>query len=333
MSRVKINLTQIERVSDRLKGLKIKESHRNRDFITFNADRKEKIMAYLLCTAICHQTYTLVNKDKNLVGWNYLEYVFSNLAKSNSRLLDIEYINSKSDSQLTSEIEKLFPEGNKNSQCTLDKLSERVILIKDIGETLKNKYNSNIENLIEEIEIRLSNKGKGIYELLNDFKAFQDPLKKKSTLLIKLLYQSDLINIYNFKDFKPLMDYHMQRLLLRSSCIDILDVKLESDLKNKRYLDSDMEIREKCVEAIRIISSSSGISILDLDDIFWALGRSCCNDKILCKDGQCSKEPCTLTTVIDLKSHEKCLLEGSCMGSLNENYLDFWQPQVRTNFY
>jgi hypothetical protein len=326
-------MKQIEGITEKLEDITIKDSYRNREFITFNAKRNKRIIAYFFCSAICHQTYSLVNRDKNLIGWNYLEYVFSNLAKSDSELLDIEYINRKTKDELITEFQQLFPESNENSQCTLDNLCERIGLLKNIGQILQDKYNSQIEMLINKPEMKLLDNGKGLYELLNDFQAFKHPLKKKSTLFIKLLLQSGIIHILDEEKFEPLMDYHMQRLLLRTSCINVLDNRLEQTLKNKILLDSDKEIREKCVDAIKIISKLSGISNLDLDDIFWALGRSCCNNKIICRDRQCSKNPCTLHSIISLEKHDHCLFEGICIGSLNENYQKFWEPQVQTNYY
>lgn len=333
MEQVNMNIKQIELIAEKLKDIRIKDSYRNREFITFNARRDKKIMAYLFCSSICHQTHSLINIDKNLIGWNYLEYVFLNLAKFDSKLLDIEYINRKSKNELIIDFQQLFPESNEIAQCTLDKLPERIDFLKDIGQILQDKYECKIENLINKSEMKLFDNEKGLYELLNDFQAFKDPLKKKSTLFIKLLFQSGIIHILDDGKFEPLMDYHMQRLLLRTSCIDVLDNKLDQMLKNKILIDSDIEIREKCVDAIRIISKLSGISILDLDDIFWAIGRSCCNDKIICRDRQCSKNPCTLDSIIYLEKHEKCLFEGVCIGSFNNSYQKYWEPQVKTCFY
>ena len=87
MEKVIINIKQIERLTEKLEDIRIKDSYRNREFITFNAKRNKKIIAYFFCSAICHQTYSLVNRDKNLIGWNYLEYVFLYI------IIDIKHIN------------------------------------------------------------------------------------------------------------------------------------------------------------------------------------------------------------------------------------------------
>ncbi len=52
-----------------------------------------------------------------------------------------------------------------------------------------------------------------------------------------------------------------------------------------------------------------------------------------CRDRQFSKNPCTLHSIISLEKYEHCLFEGICVGSLNENYQKFWEPQVLTYYY
>ncbi len=84
--------------------------------------------------------------------------------------------------------------------------------------------------------------------------AFVDPMKKKSTIFIKLLEQGGLIEVKDPENYLPMMDYHMQRVLLRMGCVEITDESLTRALKEKRILTSDTEIRSKCCDAIKIIS-------------------------------------------------------------------------------
>lgn len=333
MEKIKVNGEQTVKIGQALKDFRIKEEYKNREFLTFQSVHEKKIVGYLFCAAICHQTYSLVNKSKNLVGWNYLEHVFSNLAKEDSNLLSIEYVSGREERELISEFGKLFPEVDGSERCTLDKLPERIALVKNIAEVVNSRFNGEISRLKEELEKGFSRGGNEVYEIMRGFKAFQDPLGKKSTLFLKLIYQSGLVDVQGYNEFKPLMDYHMQRLLLRSGCVEVLDMNIEEKLKKRQQIDSDEEIREKCIQAIEIISEVSGIGILDIDDIFWALGRSCCNNKVLCRDRECSKSPCTLISVIDLDEHERCLLEQVCVGKVKEDYQKFWEPNVRTNYY
>ncbi|MBU0530577.1 MAG: hypothetical protein KKC05_02785, partial [Nanoarchaeota archaeon] len=187
--------------------------------------------------------------------------------------------------------------------------------------------------LIKQSNNLLINKGQGLYELLDKFEAYRDPLKKKSTLFIKFLVEADLFEIKDTENLVPMMDYHMQRVLLRMGCVEILDADLKNKLLKRERIDSDEEIRSACVEALKIVSRVSGHDVTKMNDFFWPLGRSCCGEKTLCFDMRCSKSPCTFDLLVELASHEKCVFEGVCKGSLNQEYRSYWQPIVETHYY
>ncbi len=81
----------------------------------------------------------------------------------------------------------------------------------------------------------------------------------------------------------------MQRVLLRTGCVDIVDESLESDLKNKNPIADDHEIREACIESMKLIAETSGLSVFKMNDVFYTMGRSCCNEEMLCQSGICEK--------------------------------------------
>ena len=64
------------------------------------------------------------------------------------------------------------------------------------------------------------------------------------------------------------------------------------------YLDSDVLVRSKAVEAATLLGKLADKSMGQIGDFFWALGRSCCKVKRLCKDGSCDKDPCTLRILL-----------------------------------
>lgn len=316
-----------------MKNVGIRDTHGNRSFITFQAPSEKKLLAYLLCSAICHQTHNLKNADKNLIGWNYLEHVFEKLAIEESSLLDLKYLYEMSNHELQVEFEKLFPESETNSKSSLDRIEERINLIKNVVHIITSAGYNSIHTYFKRCDGYLYNNGTGLYETLSNMEAFKDPLKKKSTLFIKLLDQSGLINVKDPEHYEPLMDYHMQRLLLRTGCVKVQDSKLEFKLKRRKPIESDEIIRKECITAIKEISNKTGISVLDLDDLFWAIGRSCCKEKTLCRDKHCNKNPCTFEIVSNIEKHEFCIFEGVCLGSLEEEYQSFWEPQVSTSYY
>ncbi len=333
MSQVKINKEQCKKIGNIVKNYKFRPSFYKREFITFEVDKETKARAYFYAVAICHQTHTLINRKLNLKGWDYLSYVFINLAKDNSDLLNPKYLSSLTIKELSSRLKILFSEDDDPENCTLDRLSERADFLIQTAKIIREEYDNKITDLLKLSSGFLFNEGKGLYELLEKFPAYSDKLRKKSTVFIKFLEDSGLIKIKDPENFIPVMDYHIQRVMLRTGCVEIIDSSLQKKLLNKEKIESDEEIRGFCVEAIKIISKVSGFKVTMLDDFFWSLGRSCCREKILCYKGECDKNPCTFETFISLSSHNKCIFEKVCKGSVDEEYRKYWQPIVETHYY
>lgn len=331
--KVKVNTKQCEKVGEVLKKLQFRPSFYKREFLAFKGTEEAKIRIYLYTSAICHQTHALINKKKNLKGWDYIEYVFLNLARKKSKLLEPRYLAKLSVKELSEKLKFLFSNNGNPDDCTLDRLNERARFLIEIGKILQEKYSSKAINLIRASNGLLVNNGKGLYELLDQLESYSDPFKKKSTLFIKFLIDAGLLRIKDPQNFVPIMDYHMQRVLLRMGCVEILDKKLKEKLLKKEKIKSDEEIRNACIETIIIMSKISGYNVIRMNDFFWSLGRSCCREKTLCFDKECSRNPCTFNLIVKLDSHDRCVFEKVCKGSINEEYRNYWQPIVKTHYY
>jgi hypothetical protein len=269
----------------------------------------------------------------NLWGWDYLEHAFLEIAKNHKELINPAFLVNMSANELSALLRPHFSPDANSKNCTLDRLDERAALMIEAPDFISKKYNGTIAKLMEICEQRLYNNGKGLYETLRGIEAFSDPLQKKSTFLIKLLEEGGMIKIQDHESFIPIMDYHMQRVLMRLGCVDIIDAQLHRQLVDRKPIESDEEIRLACVDAFRIISDVSGYPVTKMNDFFWSLGRSCCNETTLCKDRFCSKKPCTLTQIIDMKEHNHCIFEKDCKGFIDEKYRNLWQPVIDTHFY
>jgi hypothetical protein len=116
-------------------------------------------------------------------------------------------------------------------------------------------------------------------------------------------------------------------------CVEVADKQLEMDLKTRRSLPEDSSVREACIEAIRLIADISGHPVTVMNDFFWPLGRSCCNETLLCRDHQCEKSPCSFILTADLREHAHCIFEGSCKAASDNDYSKYWQPVVKTHYY
>jgi hypothetical protein len=316
-----------------LANFHLNASFLQRPFLHQQADDETIARACYFAVAICHQTHQLFNTDLNLHGWDYLEHVFTALSGQKSILLDPCYIVREDRNILKKKLEDLFPRSGQNSGTSLDRTDERTDILQEAAGFISTQYGNNILRLLHSTEGRLFNNGTGFYEQLATTSVFADPLFKKSTFLIKLLTDCNLYHIRDTENILPIMDYHMQRVLLRTGAVAIPDAKLASDLRNRVFAGSDQPVRNACVEAMKMIARTSGHSILAMNDIFWPLGRSCCQTKPLCISGICEKKPCSLTANLLLDQHTNCIFETVCKGATNPLYRDFWQPEVITHFY
>lgn len=330
---VSVNTDQCKKVGKTLKQLNIRPEFYKRDFLNIDADRETQIRIYFLSVAICHQTHHLFHKELNLWGWEYMEYAFLQMLKEKHPLLNPGYLGICLESDIKNYLQEVFSFDGKKENCSLDSLDERVGMLLEICKYVRENYKGNISAMIDSTKGKLVNFGTGLYEILSRFNAFSDSQKKKITFFLKLVKDAGLIRIKDPENIIPIMDYHMQRVLLRMGCVLVTDIELQQSLINRQVLPGDSEIREACIESIKIISKTSGHDILKMNDFFWPLGRSCCNETTLCADNKCLKQPCTFFSMIDIPSHENCIFENDCLGNKDENFRKLWEPTVETHYY
>lgn len=330
---VEVNKNQCKEIGKILNQVDIRLEFMDREFLNFDADRETKLRVYFISAAICQQTYNLVNKEKNLFGWDYLEYGFLHMQSEKNPILHPGYLSICSNEDLKSNLQKTFSHDGNPKNCTLDRLDERASMLLEICDDVRKNHDGKVSNLIDGCGGKLLNNENGLYEVLSKYTAFEDPLKKKITFFLKLATDAGVILIKDPENAIPIMDYHMQRVLLRMGCADISDKELKDKLLNREELESDTEVREACISAVRIISQESGHAIMKINDFFWSLGRSCCNETTLCHNKICIKDPCTFNLMVGIDSHKHCIFEKVCKGSIIESYRNLWEPIVKTHYY
>jgi hypothetical protein len=330
---VQVNVQQAERIGKVLQQYRISSDFLKREFLSFDADRETKLRIYLLSVAICHQTHRLHHPAKNLWGWDFMEYAFLKMLKKGNPLLNPGYLCICSDSDISTILRETFSPDGKPENSTLDRIDERTQMLQEICRVIKNRHKARVSDLIDQSRGMLVNNGNGLYEVLAQITAFSDPQKKKITFFLKLATEAGLLNIRDTENIIPIMDYHMQRVLLRTGCVEVSDDILRQKLLSRERVDSDEPVRSACIEAVKIIKDISGHSILSMNDFFWPLGRSCCNETLLCQSRDCGKIPCTLMGVIGLEKHHTCILEDVCKGPIFESYRNLFEPAAETHFY
>ncbi|HSX11302.1 MAG TPA: queuosine salvage family protein [Chlamydiales bacterium] len=333
MNRVRVSVDQCKAIGKVLQTLSIKPTVYRREYFSLNVPAETKLRMFFFSIGICQQTHTLIHRKLNLVGFNYLEKIFADLAKANSELLDPFFVKNQTPQALSKRFSSLFSETGDPKDCTLDRLDERSRLCIDMSHKLVENYGGQVGALVAKSQGCLAGE-EGIYNLASHFEAYSDPLKKKSSLFVTFAHQVGLFAIQDVENLIPVMDYHVQRVLLRFGCVEILDEALRQALLKQEKLPSDEEIRSASIDAVHQLAHYSGHSLFNIHDFLWPLGRSCCKEKPLCQHGLCDKTPCTFDSFVQLPSrHTHCVFEGTCKGSLKEEYRNLWQPLVDTHYY
>lgn len=225
-------------------------------------------------------------------------------------------------------IKPFFAVDNIAENCTLDRLDERVRLWKDMAAFILQNGKSVIDFMDSS-----ENKAAYFYQNLPKTEAFSDPLQKKTSFLMKLLEDVGYADFSHSEEIIPIMDYHMQRVLMRTGCIKIEDKTLYKQLAEREKIADDSKIRQACIESMKIIAKESELSVLKMNDVFYTMGRSCCHENPLCISHSCEKNPCTLSLALDIPEKHLCIFEEVCQGAINEKYRLLWQPLVETHFY
>ena len=333
MKKIVVNINQCEKIAEIVKRLKFRPDFLDKEIYTFTSDKEVKARVYFYATAICHQTKKLISKKRRLAGWDYLTKVFIELSNSEPAFLEPKNLKGMDKNKLATRLKTLFSDYNGLEHTTLEKAEERAEFLIDCAKVLDKEYSGKVLNLLEKSNGYLVD-DHGLYNLLDEFKAYSDPLKKKSGVFLDFLTTSGIFKIKDPENFVPIVDYHIQRILLRMGCIEVNDESLRRKLMNFERIESDEEFRTAAQEVLWKISKLSGKTLIELDPIFWSLGRSCCHIKTtLCYDKVCDKNPCTFYTYMDLNNHNKCVFENVCKGSTDENYRKLLEPNVETYFY
>lgn len=154
----------------------------------------------------------------------------------------------------------------------------RTLLLQDLGKKIIKIFNGYPIEILGICKGYLRREdGEGLLDLLRIFKAYADPVEKKSMLLIKFLSYRGMIKIIDSENIQIPIDNHLTRIAIRLGLLT-LDKYIEEKIFNEvpvRY-DEDIVIRYMAREAYKYLSIISGIDIFYLDDFLWSLGRNIC---------------------------------------------------------
>ena len=152
---------------------------------------------------------------------------------------------------------------------------ERAFLLRDCAEKLLKIYDGDVMNLLKSGKFHSDI----ICEKMKIFKAYSDPLRKKSYLFLKILKRRNfgIIGKIGFP-----VDNVLVKVALNSGIVEPDKRSLEKILKGEVLTDEEVfRLREEVKVALDLLSEETGIEADVIDDILWTYGRKRKEDTIL----------------------------------------------------
>ncbi len=294
--------------------------------------REANLRFYLV--AICQHTKSLqgIIEGEWCRGWDYLERACRRVMADHPDDFSAENM-----SRITGqELRRILSDDFDPAHSTLDRVEERVKQLRDCGQRLLARYDGDAMNLYRQAGGYLHGQP-GILKLMSEFQAYSDPIQKKSFLYLMFVSQAGIWEIKDLENLKVAVDYHIMRIALRSGMVRV-EGALERVLKERREVDvaTDTKVRGAVQGACDLLVRHSGHSIFEVDNILWMMGRNCCfyDHEPICGENTCFKEDrCTFIGSIVYDCTGKCLFDGVCLGSTDEEYRKFWETNLYTEYY
>lgn len=234
---------------------------------------------YLAVVAICHQTSPRGRlplegsvKGQAFRGWDYLLHKFAQAAEERPDLISPAFWSNISADTL----QRIF-----HDEVAGDRLSDpvgRASLLRDLGSKMMLRGWRHADDIYAASDHVISGPS-GLLGLLSQFRAYDDPVKKKSLFFLALMRNSQVWTYRDNTSLGPPVDYHEIRGHLRLGTVRIVDEVLLRKVKAGTAVsaDDDIDIRAATFSAIMRISERSGLQDPSrLHYFFWNVFRSIC---------------------------------------------------------
>ncbi|MEM4718046.1 MAG: iron-sulfur cluster loop [Desulfurococcaceae archaeon] len=191
----------------------------------------------------------------------------------------------------------------------------RAYLLRDLGTKLAKIYNSRVINILNSSNnrIRGSIHQPGLVDNLRIFRAYEDPVEKKSMLLAKFLIAREYFKPIDTLDVA--VDNHLSRVAYRLGLVMVSGTLWEKIKKGFEVShEEDILLRLFVKRAYRLVCEISGSSPLVIDDFIWTMGRKTClrDSEPLC---------------------DKCLFKGFCKARKNLAFMVSEHVYYNTWYY
>ena len=207
-----------------------------------------------------------------------------------------------------------------NGICPLPLMDERLSICLDSAKKL-DKFKGSVLNLLKAASGYLIRDGKGLLEILEGFSGYRDsPFYKKSLLFVATMVNrpEKFFKIKDEGNMHAIIDYHLQRLALRTGAIEVIDQNLKRKLENRLYVTEyeEFDVRKATLDAFDIICKEAKKREKDPFEVDYYAWRA----RTYCPE---MKEP----------DCDKCLIKDPCKGSRYPSYKRLFQPVFVTTKY
>lgn len=223
-------------------------------------------------------------------------------------------------------------------QVTIRNPKQRAELLRDCGQKLAKFYNGSVLTLLDQAGNRLSVSSScnhvGLLDHLARFKAYEDPARKKSFLLLKFLLRRRLWTLDDPENLRIPVDNHLIRIALRTGIVKV-SPSFEAVLRDGRVITiaDDIALREVISDAFVEVVRYAKLPVLELDDFLWHFGRLCCKaDSPICYEG-CTTQCFVATDLLSFSCDLQCPLRESCTAYSEVRYRELKEPKLDTLYY
>ncbi len=285
-----------------------------------SVERKWQIWTELVFISICHQT-----------NWDLLHNRIIEIASNDMFQLHPSRLRKMDRKQFN----LLFTPGIDENRM---RSGERTRILQCLGELAIEWIETGDVPLFKDVEMQLSG-NHGTYHWLNQFPMFaEDPVQKKSRILIHQLLRYGLISVADPENIAPAVDYHLIRLYVRTARVRPVQTALIEQLKKGEGMRIGHVTALRCAveEAMHYSAAGAGLRIDELNYIEWQIARSfCVRQQARCTLGPIPEKPIdkVVASLPSCKAGIGCPFVAECQGSYDSGLKQIAEPPTIKSYY
>jgi hypothetical protein len=275
----------------------------------------ERFLFKLAFIAICHQ-----------INWDFLQSRMALHLLQNDGNDILEILRSVTAKEITTWLDGY-------SKPERIRAAERAGLLRDIAHVIANDFGGEPLAIYQRSAEKIDGRD-GFITQLDHFQAFkEDPLKKKSNVLLQELTRERTLRFKDENSIRPAIDYHILRLYLRTGRVITSDIEIQERLKGAP--DSRPRLvhllREKVGEALDLTAFYSNLPVSEVNYIEWQIGRAICKiDAPACVT--LLRDP-ELDESVALLFDGACPYLNTCETCRAPDWRELKEPALKKSFY